>query len=386
MLPLQLPLLETFEAEALPPLYDRWIRSFLPRGIPRESRADCSNCPQVADSSEAAPSLHPRFAAETKCCTYLPELPNFCVGGILSDGLEGAASVRQRMSLSPGCVSPIGLLRTELYQAIYYATRERAFGRAPLLLCPHYVSAGTGTCSIWRHRNSVCSSWFCLHTRSWLGHAFWVAMKDLLGEVERQVSAWCAQGILGVGWCMADMARQSKRTGSGLADEVIGRVPLPDEERMWNGWGAKKEEYFVECATRVSALTWESVVDLIGAVGRNRIEVTLTEYEKMLDGGVPQRVRVGKLSLTQLRNGSRICLSGPGTLEEVDLSTTTVECLAKFDGRDTEVVLATLPQKARRELTPAILLKLLEVGALVEGPTTVGDSDRYPTKRSANRK
>lgn len=349
----------------MPSLYESWIREVFARGIPRESRADCSNCPQVRANHTCNSPTQNGFSAETKCCTYLPELSNFAVGGILNEGGHGAVSVMQRMELSPGSVTPLGLLRTELYQTIYSLAGERAFGRAPLLRCPHYLDEGSGSCGIWRHRNHVCFTWFCLHERSLLGRAFWFALKELFREVERQLSAWCAQQLLGVAWFQSDIIRQSRGASVGLADELSGHNPWPEESRTWKEWNNKKADYFIDCARLVSTLRWEAIIDLIGMVGRSRLEVVKIEYDRMLSGTVPANLVQGTLGRAQITEAATVCIGSMGTYEVVELSVAAIESLARFDGRPTEDVLAELPRPVRDELTPSILLRLLEVGALV---------------------
>jgi hypothetical protein len=361
-----LPVLETGEAEPLPDLYGRWLQSLLPYGIPREKRSDCANCPQVNPHNRSVSSDHGAFSADTKCCTYLPELPNYSVGGLLMDGGQGAATVHARIALYPGCITPFGLMRTELYQTIYSATRERAFGRAPLLLCPHYLSDGGGTCGVWRHRNHVCATWFCLHERSWLGHSFWVAMRELLGEVERQLSTWCVQGLLGVFGTDVIAIQQSRGSAASLAGEITGRSPWPSDARLWKEWATKKCDFFSECARRVSALSWRTVTELIGTVGRSRIETVKAEYEKMLAGTMPDKLAKGTIMAAAITDKTLVRLGGPGTFEKVELSLETIRTLEGFDGRPTEEVLAEMPVPARDALSPDVLLRLLEIGALVE--------------------
>ncbi|HYL82493.1 MAG TPA: hypothetical protein VEU07_16870, partial [Candidatus Acidoferrum sp.] len=68
----------------LPPLYGRWMDDLLPGPIPRETAATCDDC-----AMWPGPGDQPRsdffFLPETKCCTYIPTLPNYLVGRILED-------------------------------------------------------------------------------------------------------------------------------------------------------------------------------------------------------------------------------------------------------------------------------------------------------------
>ena len=101
------------------------------------------------------------FTPQTKCCTYVPEMPNFLVGGVLADDdpelAAGRASLRERMR-DKSSMSPLGVAR-KLSYALRYRHTPDAFGHMQRLRCPHYIEDG-GRCGIWRHRESTCSTWF----------------------------------------------------------------------------------------------------------------------------------------------------------------------------------------------------------------------------------
>ena len=72
--------------EPLPPLYANWMAELLGGIIPRESRASCDNCAMCAVGGAGQQSA-PRpyfFDPLVKCCSYVPDLPNFLVGGIFA--------------------------------------------------------------------------------------------------------------------------------------------------------------------------------------------------------------------------------------------------------------------------------------------------------------
>src|SRR5689334_23221482 len=79
----------------LPPLFDRWIRELLPGPIPVETKATCSSCAMLPPEGEARSRGEQFYAADTKCCTYPPELANFLVGRVLSDDGDDAAPGRR---------------------------------------------------------------------------------------------------------------------------------------------------------------------------------------------------------------------------------------------------------------------------------------------------
>src|SRR5436190_23566607 len=85
----------------LPPLYARWMRDLLKGAVSGEPEAtcdDCAMCPS-AGTAPAASTLY--FNPDAKCCTYIPELPNYLVGRILSEAdpalAHGRDTVRSRL-------------------------------------------------------------------------------------------------------------------------------------------------------------------------------------------------------------------------------------------------------------------------------------------------
>lgn len=172
----------------LTPRYDAWMAELLGELPPQESRATCGNCPMTLPGRP--------FSTSTKCCTFVPDVPNYLVGDILADVAaetsDGRRSMESRIAVGSG-VTPLGVFKPQLYALVYDRTARgpsNAFGVGQQLLCPHYQSE-TGSCGIWTHRNSVCTTWFCRHERGNLGKPFWEAVKDLLTRVETGLAWWC---------------------------------------------------------------------------------------------------------------------------------------------------------------------------------------------------
>ena len=123
-------------AEKLPDLYDRWTRALLGGPIERETRAPCNNCVMCrpkssGDSHPPTDTVRVYFKPETKCCTFVPWLPNFLVGRIFSDGdaaaQAGRRSVEERLRLAVG-VSPMGLAQPATFAVLYRDSTESLAG------------------------------------------------------------------------------------------------------------------------------------------------------------------------------------------------------------------------------------------------------------------
>ena len=147
---------------ALPPLYAPWVHEVLGGAIPKEAAAACRRCVMLAPGRSGEGKRRIFFDAKTLCCTYLPDLPNFLVGRILSDRSPamayGRRTVRDRLRRQAG-VTPFGLARPALYSLLYDSGAADGFGRSRSLHCPHHVDGGP--CGIWAHRCAVCATWFC---------------------------------------------------------------------------------------------------------------------------------------------------------------------------------------------------------------------------------
>src|SRR2546423_8454859 len=104
----QLPVLTT---SRLPPLYAAWMEQWLAGPIRHETNATCDDCAMLSGGAETN-SAEMFFNPETKCCTYVPMLPNYLVGRILADDApafaEGRATVEARVHDVVG-VTPLGL-------------------------------------------------------------------------------------------------------------------------------------------------------------------------------------------------------------------------------------------------------------------------------------
>src|SRR6266498_5696232 len=96
----------------LPALYAAWIDQLLAGPLPQESNATCDDCAMLPEDTRKPARSEAFFNPQTKCCTYVPELPNYLVGQILSDDdpafASGRATVEERLHLGVN-VTPLGL-------------------------------------------------------------------------------------------------------------------------------------------------------------------------------------------------------------------------------------------------------------------------------------
>lgn len=164
----------------LPNIYKRWVDPALLAMKAEEPLSTCVSCPMCQLKSGEA------FLNSTKCCTYYPFVPNFLIGGILSEGQEGATRIKALLRRRQW-VLPIGLVAPPSYQERYLAKPADAFGRDPDFICPFFVSQ-TGGCSIWKWRDSQCSTYFCKPDPNGIGDDLWSSVRECFYSIELQVS------------------------------------------------------------------------------------------------------------------------------------------------------------------------------------------------------
>ena len=158
--------------------------------VPLEERATCASCSMAPENRPERD--HPgSFTAPARCCTYVPTIANFMVGRILRRGDRGAERMLARLRRTRDGISADAVSSREADQKLYVENSGK-FGQLEELTCP-YWAGGELACSIWPERNSVCRTWHCRFVTGEQGHRRWGLLRDVLGEVERKVAAWCTR-------------------------------------------------------------------------------------------------------------------------------------------------------------------------------------------------
>jgi hypothetical protein len=351
----------------LPPLYASWMEDCLGGPIPEEREATCLDCAMLPSEGEPGEGyfFHPR----TKCCTYLPELPNFLVGRVLLD--EDPAAARGRATLEArlehGKASPLGLMLPRSYQLWYQSGKERLFGRALSMRCPHYLEAEGGLCGIWRHRNAVCSTWFCKHERGLVGLRFWKALSRLLAAVERSLSRYC---LLRIGLEDEALEQLFPSTGPMTAKEeplgpadVDGEPDLELRRALFGRYFGRERDFYRECARLVAQLSWGEVL----AIGGPELELfahrARRAYQDLISEELPSPLEVGRFEISGLSaESARFTSYSP--YDPLEVPRALLEVLPHFDGRPTEEVLQGLAEEGF-EVEEALVRRLADFEILL---------------------
>lgn len=206
------------------------------------------------------------FEPNLKCCTYHPTLPNFLVGAVLSDEspemAEGKRRIQERIRSRVG-VTPQWLSPSRKYRVLLDAARATSFGRSKVLLCPFFVEEPSadgqrGLCSIWKHREAVCSTFFCKHETGAAGHAFWTAQKQLLAHHEVVLSRYAAHEV------NPDAAEPAFPRMRLTLNDLEDKPPTDDDYvACWGEWVGREEEFYRRTFEIVSSLAESKAEELL---------------------------------------------------------------------------------------------------------------------------
>ena len=307
------------------------IRALVPEAVgewPDEGRAACGRCPMAASGAP-----HPwGFAAETRCCTYHPAVPNFAVGRALARDAATATLIRRRLADRAG-VSAAGIDPSPERDRLYQLGGVDTFGRDVGLRCPFWVG-GERSCGIWRDRPATCRVWFCKHDDGLAAVVTWSELGTLMTEAEAQVAALlCTRGT----------------PPTGAPGAVV-------DAATWEAW-------FAWCAAEVERLGPDDLAALTTPAMIDRRAALQAMH------GRPRR-RLGPVLIATiadwLRDGDRIWLTGYSTYDAVAAPPAVFAFLDRLDG---ETPWAAALAGARAEtgeagLDDALVAELHRVGAL----------------------
>jgi Fe-S-cluster containining protein len=245
-----------------------------------EVYATCSDCAMCSKAAKA-PAGGVFFKPNLKCCTYHPTLPNFLVGAILADESPAMAEGRHRVQIRIAQrigVTPQWLAPPRKQRVLLEASRKSSFGRSKALLCPYFAADQGGICTIWQHREAVCSTFFCKHDAGAVGDAFWTAAKDLLGHVELVLARRAAQSA------SAHVTEPNIPPLELTIEDLEDRPPSEAEyASYWGEWVGREEEFYLDCHTFVSALGPADLDRILEEEADQRGNELLAELERRHD-------------------------------------------------------------------------------------------------------
>jgi hypothetical protein len=360
------------ESATLPTLTAKWMTELLGGAIPSETNATCSDCAMCQGSERAVTVQAKMFQPDVKCCSFMPHLPNFSVGGILADNspeaARGRASVELRIDNQIG-VTPFGIDATPVYNVLYANGKVDGFGLSRTLRCPHYIDESGGLCGIWRYRNSVCSTYYCKFVRGAIGQHFWNRLHQLLAAVEAGLERWCA--------AMRDIGDEAlenlvkadfgmKRDGTRLRAAALDGVQDPKAYRQI--WGSKwvncEREFYIATLRLVEPLSWADVVTICGEQVRLYAHLTRRAYDRLWSHDIPLQLRPGQYTATVAQRGF-VALQSYSSNDQIVVAQSILDALTLFDGLRSTANVLTAAKSSGLALTPWLVRRLVDFAVLV---------------------
>jgi len=336
--------------------------------IPRETDATCDDCVMTANDGDAETNRI-FFNPQTKCCTYVPALPNYLVGRILADDdpnfASGRATVEERLN-NGIALTPLGLGQPPGFQALYGHSSESLFGRSAALRCPHYVSAGGGRCGIWQYRASICATWHCKFVRGAVGSQFWQTLNQLLSAVELCLSRWCVLE-LNVGAEALSAIIPTPRNAVQKIDPKIldGTLDKASQRKLWGNWAEHEGEFYRECDRLVAQLTWKDILTISGPDVKILARLVQETYAKLMSNHVPECLRVGPLQIISM-GYERSWIVAHSSFDPLDVPSRLLDVLRYFNGRPTTDVVKAISAEHGIKLHPSLIRKLTDFEVLVD--------------------
>ena len=357
--------------EVLPPLYARWVDELLRQPLPLETLSPCNDCVMCKPPSVVPrPESRGQFNPVTKCCTYMPTIPNYLIGAVLVDddpaALEGRLTLEKRLDAGVG-VGPRGATMTPVYRLLYQHGEKKAFGQAASMRCPHYLDREGGQCGIWLHRNSVCSTYFCTLERGLVGQRFWIEMKTFLESVEIALSEWCARELdIGADALTRLRAPHDPDEFVQLTAYDLDGIADPHEQRaLWGTWYGREREFYIAAGRMVAGLSWEEVLRLGGAEVTAHAQLLGSAYAALISDEVPDMLVMAAFESAQLNADVSRIWAINGTVQPIEVPTSLVAALRHFDGKtSTQDVIFTIVFETRMGLQKWLVRRLMDAGIL----------------------
>lgn len=263
----------------VPAFYHRNLPPFFDKQIPSEVFARCGTCPMTASGrKEMEEEISRPFAPDTKCCTFIPRLPNYFAGAVIIDPETpiGRELLRKRIRERRG-IFPQGIYPDKKYSLLYEFGRKNGFGKSSLLKCPYYLQ-GEFNCSLWKYRESICATWFCKYLGAEAGRSFWYEMRDLFKLIQEKLIGYA---ITKLGLTVVPPFGNDEQ----LSYEDLEELPMEGREyrNRWQHWEGREEEFYIRCFEIIDRLQVDEFNRILGPEYAENLKTVEEKYDRMVD-------------------------------------------------------------------------------------------------------
>jgi len=350
----------------VPVFYHRFLPSLFDSEIPQETFTKCESCPMVCSSrEELKDEVSKPFAPETKCCTFMPRLPNYFVGAFFNDPQTDYAKkeLLKKINEKNG-VFPQGIYPNKKYALLYELGRKEGFGKSLNLKCSYYLD-GEYNCSLWKYRESICATWFCKYIAGEAGKNFWYEMRDIFKTIQEKLTNYVIkeQGLNII---------EPYGSDESLSYEDLDDLPMneKDYKLRWKHWAGKEAQFYLNSYELINNMTVEKFNEITGEdyfkqlqnlQGKYNIIMTLPESlitnpDYTFEEVIPGTYRLMMKSYID-RNDTLITYA-------FDVPSFVIDCFRKSDSL--ENILKTLSDIHNVELGKDIIIALYHNDILIE--------------------
>ncbi|HNZ44116.1 MAG TPA: hypothetical protein PKN41_12355 [Bacteroidales bacterium] len=267
--------------EYLPEIFHRLLPDIFLQKIPAEIFTKCSDCHMICNTREELGLNQSKpFAPDTKCCTFMPQIPNFLAGALLSDtdplAATGKNRLLQRIENRKG-IFPHGVYPVKKYSLLYEAGRELGFGKSRALRCPYFIE-GKYNCALWKYREAICATWFCKYVAQQAGFEFWDAVKCCIKYVEDKLTLhFLARKGMPLSHPYGD--------NTNISYEDLDDLPMNDKEYrlLWGKWAGREKEFYLTTYSLFQSLTPQDFSQIMGEPFKDLLSDMEKKYHRMTD-------------------------------------------------------------------------------------------------------
>jgi len=348
----------------LNPIYGQLFPEIFDRPEVVETRATCDTC-AMCDHGQTAPVEMEYFHPDAKCCTWHPNLPNYLVGAILADTsedlAEGRKRIREKIAARIG-VTPQYVAAPRKYSVLYSATRGQGFfGRTMSMMCPYFDKENGGRCTVWKYRESVCSTYFCKYTAGKPGWEFWDTIKSYLFHVERTLAQFAATVV------DPTVKEPDVEPGRMTREDLEDRAPKVDDYfACWGGWAGREEEFYILCYQKVLALPKTDFVRFVDDApeGRGMLARMEAKYDQIMKPDLPQHL-IRPKNLKKRVAGDSVVVTSYNPYDSLSIEKDLFDTLGMLRADETlEENLKRLDEKHDIQLAPELVRYLFVHGVL----------------------
>ncbi len=342
------------------PLYSNFLPDFFLSEVEDEHFATCLDC-RMCNSGNISREGRFYFDDTTKCCTYQPKIPNYLVGAILlDDDFSSAQGLIRKMVENKEGVHPLGLLPSLAFVKKYNKIKVNKFGREKSLVCPFLKD---GLCSIWKYRNSVCSTWFCKHVSGMVGRTFWRSYRNYLTMMEAILSEHL-QKQLGLFHSKMNILEWGEPGFNAYSNDNDYKRSY---KKTWGEWEDNELRYYEKSYELLSAMDRKSIQEIIMDGTHDFFEVLRSNYGIMRNGTISPKLAFNHdLKFFQVGADSILLFDQKNDYHH-EISPILKEILLEFDGKKTTTeIVELLKREADIELGNDLILYLQNNRILIE--------------------